>query len=422
MKIKTGLLLVCFLVLIVANVSGQGIEKELNITTMKISNELKSINNEITRINAEEGQEEAVEKIDITIDAQSGMNITVDHKFGDIKVVKGTNDKITIKGEKRVTSDNKTSAEAFLKKVSLEVDENPGRVKVISKFPEKIDSEKENIESFSLNFTMEVPENVQIQVSNSFGGTDVVGLSGEIHVDSKMGAVNAVSLKGDIYLSSSFGSLTAENLDGSVNASAQNGSLDISNVNGDLNANSRFGDIKIFDVKGKAEIIGGNGEIYVEKIRQITSVTGQFGPITVKDIEDRLSVENKNGNVEVFNVKGYVNVQNSFGAVVVDGAANDVNVNTRNGNVNLSNVFFGKSDVMRTIVVNNTFGRIEIELPSDLSAKIKAFSNFGDIKNDFGLEVETASFTKKNLDGKVGGGKDAVWLEGNNTTIVIKKK
>ena len=360
---------------------------------------------------------ELTEKIDITLKGKSGMRIIVDHSFGDIEVRRGSNDKITIKGEKRVTADDKQDAEEFIKKMQLKIEEKTNKVEIKTEYPK----DKEDINSFSISYTLEIPEDIDLNIENSFGDIDLNGLKGAFNVSNSFGELTAKFLEGEIQLNNKFDKLNADNLKGNPKITNQHGSLKISNVYGDLTANSGFGEIKVADVTGRARITGGHGSMTVERVGATTYLTNEFGAIICREIKGDLFINNKHSSVEAEEISGDVSVNNSFGGVIITNVEGNVRVNNEHAAITVRDVLKDTVEE-RTIRLETSFGRIELTLPGDVSANITAFTTFGEIRSDFNLNIEKISFNKRNLSDVIGSGKHTIELKGEYTTIHIKKK
>jgi len=331
----------------------------LKMVTAKIAeiNRLRTITNMKTVnpgriLNKALGDEVVTQEIDITLDGRPGMRITVSHKFGDIEIIRGSNDKITLKGEKRVTADDRRRAEDFLEKIKLEIDESSNRVEIRADYPNNIDTDRERINSFSITYTLEIPEDINLDVTNSFGDTELLNLSGDIRVSNSMGSLDAENLSGEIDLSNRFGSVTAYNLIGQSEVTNQNGSLDIRKVTGNLRAESRFGRIEVDEVSGTANITGGNGSMKVERIGSTATLQNSFGTITVIDVEGRTVINSRNGNVRAENIRDELDITTSFGSIECTDITGETDIRNQNGRITVRNV--GSN-----VRINNSFGRVE---------------------------------------------------------------
>ncbi|MBN1293429.1 MAG: hypothetical protein JXB48_16435 [Candidatus Latescibacteria bacterium] len=400
------------------------------------------------------------EEINITLAGKSGMEIRLEHSFGDIDIRPGENNTIYIKGEKRVTVKDSGITEEFLKQMELEIIERPGKVTIKTNYPD--DKYKEKAKNFSISYTIKIPSDVQLSVNNSFGKIDIRDVSGEFTISNGFGSMTAYNLKGNLQLNNKFGSTTAEIIMGNAEISNEHGSLDINQVDGDLRAQSKFGSIKVHTISGDTIVSGGHGAIDCSKISGSAEITNSFGsvdcidiggktfvrnshaPVTVKDIRDETSVITSFGKASIYNIKGNLMVENqhaavevevihgnaeintSFGSANIDQVDGDVVVINQHGSITVTNILQTPTDKRRRVRLNTSFSPIKLSVPGTLSAEVSAQTSQGNFKCDFPLyvnmqNVDLSSISDQKIFGKIGDGKDLIELEGSHANIYLEK-
>jgi len=400
------------------------------------------------------------EKIEMTISGKSGMEIRLEHSFGNIDIRPGQDSRIYISGEKQLTVKDRRITEEFLQEMKLEVIERPDKVIIKTHYPD--DRLKKKVKNFSISYTIEIPSNVQLSVKNSFGQIDVRDVSGEFSIINKFGGMTAFNLKGETTLNNEFGSIDADEIDGNANISTGHSSLNIDHINGDLVAEGKFGSITVKNISGKAKISGGHGKIdcstvtgdtditnsfgpvtcgdiggeltvrnshnkvYVEDIRNNTSITTGFGKVTATNIDGDLDVTNQHSSVEAEIIHGNVDVHTSFGSVNVDQVDGDVIVNNQHSSITVNNVLQKEMNRKRSIRLKTSFGAIKLYVPDNLSAQITAHTSQGKFKSGFPLmvnlqNIDVSSSSTQNISGTVGDGRDSIELEGSNGNIYLEK-
>ena len=392
--------------------------------------------------------------IDIKIPANPGMLIFIEHTFGNIDVRKGVNNQILITGEKRVSDDDNELAGEFLDKMKLDVEENGNTIRIKTNYP---DEYKNKIKNFSISYKIEIPEDIDLNLKNSFGNTDLKGISGRFSISNAFGKLSTEDLTGESQLKNKFGELTAENIKGETNINNSHGSIDIKNITGNLTAGTKFGKINIIQVKGTADITGGHGNITIDDIRddaklsnsfssikcsniggeaQIsnshgkvealhingnTKITNKFGSVNAENIKGNLLVENSHSPVEAKQISGNIDASNSFSPVTITNTTGDIIVSNSHGNITVKNVLEKESYDERLVKLETTFGVIRLNLPGNISAGIKASTTFGKIKCDFPVYLENTSSNSLKISAKLGDAKDNIELTGKNTSIYIEK-
>ena len=125
------------------------------------------------------------------------------------------------------------------------------------------------------------------------------------------------------------------------------------------------------------------------------------GSVTVSNFTNVTKISAVNGNVTATNIRGAANLSTVNGGVTADfdrvDGASKINLSTVNGSVNLI-------------------------LPSDVNATIKADSLNGNITNDFGLPVKKGQYVGRDLYGRVGTGEAQIKLNSVNGRLSIGRK
>lgn len=129
-------------------------------------------------------------------------------------------------------------------------------------------------------------------------------------------------------------------------------------------------------------------------------------------------IETVNGNVTLAGMSNIVKSSTVNGKVTAQNLRGSVNITTVNGTLNLG---FDSLDNVREIKVNLVNGQVNLQVPSDMDAIIKASTVHGNINNDFGLPVKKGEYVSTNLYGKLGEGRIPVRLSSVNGTINIRR-
>ena len=133
-------------------------------------------------------------------------------------------------------------------------------------------------------------------------------------------------------------------------------------------------------------------------LNEIETVNGSVGVTGATNMTRASSV---NGEVRAANLRGTANLSTVNGTVVAD-----FNELQTGGKISLSTVN----------------GSVNLTIPSDASATIKADTVNGNISNDFGLPVRKGEYVGQDLYGKVGGGDIQIRLNSVNGALSVRRK
>ena len=222
---------------------------------------------------------------------------------------------------------------------------------------------------------------------------------------------------------------------------SKNGNVSVSNVNGSIIVEAWDRDevkleaTKIADTKeGLADV-----EIKVDATADSFSVEADYKSWKWNDkrnenrnrkleVEFRLSVprtavlneiETVNGSVTVSNFANVTKISAVNGNVTATNIRGAANLSTVNGGVTAD---FDRVDGASKISLSTVNGSVNLIIPSDVNATIKADSLNGNITNDFGLPVKKGQYVGRDLYGKVGTGEAQIKLSSVNGRLSIGRK
>lgn len=130
-------------------------------------------------------------------------------------------------------------------------------------------------------------------------------------------------------------------------------------------------------------------------------------------------IETVNGAIEITGAHGRVNASSVNGRIRARDLRHEVELSTVNGSIDAE--FSAISD-KQDIALETVNGGIELSLPADTSAEVKATTLNGSIRNEFGLTNRKDAWVGKELEGRLGTGAARVKLETVNGAIALEKR
>jgi hypothetical protein len=146
------------------------------------------------------------------------------------------------------------------------------------------------------------------------------------------------------------------------------------------------------------------------------------------NVEYRLAVPKNAVLDEIETVNGSVNISNSNNLTKASAVNGTVTATNLRGTANLSTVngtVVADFDQLQTggkINLNTVNGRVNLTIPSDANATVKADTVNGSITNEFGLPVRKGKYVGKDLYGKIGSGEVQIRLNSVNGGLAIARK
>jgi DUF4097 and DUF4098 domain-containing protein YvlB len=285
---------------------------------------------------AVEQRHESTRSFDRTIAVTSGQTLRLENRHGDVRLTTHARPDLRIQAAIRVSAPSQAEAAEFVDRIDIEVVEAPSGVTVRTRYPERTRGMRRNV-SYSVDYTVVMPERMPLHARNSFGHVSVAGLKSDSTVINAHGTLTASDGAGRQSLENSFGAIEVARMAGDVTITGGNGSVTAASIGGALNVTNRFGRVSVGKVQGPAVVANANGQVDVTDVGSAT-VTNSFGAVTIRDVRGPLTVTNPNGSVTAGGVSGAAKIAGSFGAIDVKDVRADATIENSNGGVKLANV------------------------------------------------------------------------------------
>ena len=130
-------------------------------------------------------------------------------------------------------------------------------------------------------------------------------------------------------------------------------------------------------------------------------------------------IETVNGSVSISNSANMTKASTVNGQVTATNLRGTANLSTVNGTVEAN---FDELQSSSRISLNTVNGQVNLTIPSDANATVKADTVNGNIANDFGLPVRKGQYVGRDLYGKIGTGEVQIRLNSVNGGLNIKRK
>jgi hypothetical protein len=221
---------------------------------------------------------------------------------------------------------------------------------------------------------------------------------------------------------------------------APGSTIEIRGLNGNITAEGTTGaQVEVTAVKRWRKSDPAQVELHVEENANVVTICALYPD---QDGNRRATCRERGGNVRANDVSVWFTVRVpaavSFdghtinGEVIARALASNVRAHTVNGNVAVSTsgyaeagtvngniaVAMSRADWTDTLAFKTVNGNMTVELPSSLSARVKAKTVSGDIFSDFPLTV-TGRFVGRHIDGTVGAGERELNLTTVNGNIKL---
>lgn len=317
----------------------------------------------------------AQKKFDVSSDAL----LSVEHKFGKIKCKNWDQNSISVKVTASVEASSVEKANKLLDRISVDVDGNSNAVSVESKFSDKLFSGKNN--NLTIDIEIMMPESVRLDIDHQFGNAYIEVADGDSEISIQYGSLEVKALK------------------------SNSNDIEVSFSEANL------------DYVGKGDLDISYSTLKVEEGLDL-NIESDYSTVTISKV-DNLKIENEGGNVNIGEI-GSVDLTSKFSEFKISKLHNLMIADTEYGSLKVWDIEAGFSQ----IIVENSFGSVNLEFMNDASFNLEADMEFCDLnypKSSASFSKRIVESTEKYYQGTIGSGssKSSVSIESSFGNVSI---
>lgn len=202
-----------------------------------------------------------VRTIEKTFTVQAGGNFEAFTEGGDIKVATADINEVRITARQTIRADDEAEANEVLEELEFKLEQRGNTVVAESRYAKRGPNWFGNWPPVSVDFTVTVPRNFNLNMKTS-GGDIEVG-----------------------------------NLKGNVRARTSGGDLMFARIEGDIDGQTSGGNVRLEEGTATAKLHTSGGDIFVDRAGGPTSVSTSGGNIELKSVVELLSATTSGGNI-----------------------------------------------------------------------------------------------------------------------------
>jgi DUF4097 and DUF4098 domain-containing protein YvlB len=172
--------------------------------------------------------------------------------------------------------------------------------------------------------------------------------------------------------------------DTEIDASVASGGITVDNVRGPTKVSSASGYLHVYRVERDAQISAASGSIDVSGIGGILRVSSASGDVVLADIKGDLKANAASGSIRVSKPGDRVDVSSASGSINVSGATNDLKVHAISGSITVN----GDPSASRLWELKSVSGSVDIHVPSNSNFLLTAEATSGDIRTSIPVILE----------------------------------
>jgi hypothetical protein len=348
----------------------------------------------------------------MTIDPKTMVRLNASNAYGNIDIEKSEDKNIEVEAEIRM----KNNDEAYAKKVSEKLIEikQEDEISIISRAKDYM-NDSTKLQNINVNLKIKVPSGMEVSIVNEYGDITAADITKSLTVKNKNGQIKIESVGGTLMVDNQYGNIDASKIKGICEIKDKNGQIRISDVAEDLKVDNEYGNISVENVNGNVDLNDRNADISVTDASGNVTIDSAYSGMKLSDIKGSLNLKGKNANMDIENVGEGIKAINEYGQVTIVGAHKAIDIEDRNGNVELDSDKIFEDNIN----IQNEYGNITINFPGNQNAYVKAITSYGEINNDFKLNVESQE-NDRTIDSQLGSNGIKINLKTRNGNIDIK--
>ena len=198
----------------------------------------------VGKLSAQETMQVVTKSIEKSLPYGIGTEISIEGEKADIFLSSWDRNKIAIYLDLTARHESKAVAEKDLKRIKYEVEQQGEKI-LIRNFIDKPEGVEKPASSLKAKYTIILPKNCPVNLSNFFGSAAVSELENALVINSEFCKLDLKNLDGDISISTRFGDITGTRISGNVLIFSNRSNIDLAGIEGVFKIKSRYGKIDI---------------------------------------------------------------------------------------------------------------------------------------------------------------------------------
>lgn len=330
------------------------------------------------------GKKEFTKKINESFSVGSTPHLEVDSRFGQIKLIKGMPGKIVVDVLMTVSAKNQERADKVFDSIVLDIAKTTDGVRAETTTGNKdswIDSWSfswgGDEDNFSVDYTIQIPENTSLEIMNQHGDviveTDVTRAEFELQ----------------------FGDLTAENFSDKLILEIAHGSADVQSLT-DASVEVNFGDFNCTTVNDLV-IESQHSDVSVNKANDIKAESG-FGDYTIGEVNSMLN-DGSHSDIEINTVGTFV-AESSFTYYTIANVNRSFKIENEHGDIKIMEL----GNTFGTGFIETSFGDVYLTTDNNLKLDITGTFMSAKLSSDFELKTKIIEDHDTDIKGTFSGG------------------
>lgn len=307
-------------------------------------------------------QDEYEKKFHESFDVSKDDTFEISNKFGNIAIENVSTNTLTIDAEIIVKSKSQDKADKIMESISIQIQKNGNIISAIT----ELDNIKTNNASFEINYRVQMPAYLNLNLSNKYGSVNINELHGKSNLAVKYGSLNVNKI-----------------MDGNEKplSSVELGYCERSSI-------KEFNWGKVIIKYSKLEIDKGKALVISSKYSQLE--LGEFSSVVAETGYDGYKIGTINNLI----------MEAKYSKIEVENLTKKFKIENKYGNIEVKNIPAGFED----IDVVSRYASVDLGIAPDAKYWLDAKSSYADVKyNDIKITERIREDHGTEIKGTVGG-------------------
>jgi hypothetical protein len=292
------------------------------------------------------GQDEFVYEETEEISPPFASHLIIDNTHGQVEVLGTAQDSISITLEKMIYRQKQKQADEAAAMLHMTVQQDNENV--------RISTNREDFRNrrFRTNFKVEVPENLAVEVKNSYGEVKVSQVQ-QAEIRNPNGGVFATDIAGDLVIKSSYHDVEVENVQADCLIDSHNCRLTVENVEGNADITHKYGKVHLEDIGRAVTVKGSNTEVFGQNISGLTDIRSSYRKVELASVGP-VKINTRNSRIEIKGAKETVDIEASYGKAELFDIHGNLRIEGKNFEI------YGDSIIGENILISTTYRKVEL--------------------------------------------------------------
>lgn len=329
---------------------------------------------------------EFTENLDQVLPANTAFKVAAER--GSVLVTASADDKIHVSLRKTLYADDQAEADRINDFVKPQFTTNGSQMTLDI-------ARKGDWKGGVLDFTVQVPKKVAL---------DLLLLRGKIEVRDRDAEVHAHNSRGDVLL---------ENIAGNTDTHLRNGNFTARSIKGDVRIEGKIDDLNVSDVSGLVDMQGEYyGDIQIARAAKGARFKSSRTDMELARLDGELTMSG--GDLRVATATGPFRIDTRSKDIHLEDLSGEVHVENSNGEVELY-----PSLPLANIDISNNNGSIRVGVPATAGFQLDAKAERGNVETDFDKLTKNDDGRTERLAGSLNNGSARITLSTKHGTIAV---